>query len=102
MIYEFSAEQIAQINSMGMVSRFGAMQGPLLPSPDLPLTLDSFAGQYEEQAKYALKTFGLDGISWQMLAEMWAATDIDIFRDLADAGEDVVEFLREEHKKLEL
>ena len=97
MIYEFTADQIAQINGMGMCSRYGAMQGPILPSPDLPLTFDSLVEQYGDQAKYAVKTFGLEDSS--MLAELWASTDMDIFRDLVDSGVDVKEFLRSEGAK---
>ena len=101
MIYEFTTEQIEQINGLGFISRYGAMQGLVTPSPDLPLTFESLVEQYGDQAKYALKTFGLDGDNWRMLAELWAGMDIDIFRDIAASGVDLKEFLRGERKKVE-
>jgi hypothetical protein len=102
MIYEFTAEQIEQINGLGLFSRYGAMQGTVTPSPDLPLTFDSLVEQYGDQAKYASRAFGLDESKWKALAEIWAGTDIDIFRDLAASGVDLKEFLRSEHQKVEL
>ena len=101
MIYEFTEEQIAQINGMGLFSRYGAMQGLVIPSADLPMTYDSLVEQYGDQARYASKVFGLDEASWRMLAELWAGTDIDIFRDIAISGVDVKEFLRSQVSKVE-
>lgn len=102
MVYEFTEEQIAQINGLGPVSRYGAMQGLVLPSPELPLTYDSLVEQYGDQAKYASMAFGLDEANWRSLAEMWAGIDLDIFRDIETSGLDVREFLRSEHQKVEL
>lgn len=101
MVYEFTTEQIEQINGMGMFSRYGAMQGLVVPSPDLPVTYDSLVEQYGDQARYAVKTFGLEESFCSMLAEMWAGMDIDIFRDIAASGVDLKEFLRGERKKVE-
>jgi hypothetical protein len=80
MIYEFSAEQVEEINGLGFVSRYGAMQGLVVPSPDLPLTYESLVEQYEDQARYVSRIFGMDEGNWRMLAELWAGIDIDIFR----------------------
>lgn len=93
MIYEFTEEQIAQINGMGLISRYGAMQGLVTPSADLPLTFDSLVEQYGDQAKYASRVFGLDEGNWRALAEMWAGTDMDIFRTIASSGVDVRDIL---------
>lgn len=93
MVYEFTAEQIEKINGMGFISRYGAMQGLVTPSADLPLTFDSLVEQYEDQARYASRVFGLDEGNWRTLAEMWAGTDIDIFRTVASSGVDVREIL---------
>ena len=101
MVYEFTEEQINQINGMGMFSRYGAMQGLVVPSPDLPVTYDSLVEQYGDQARYAVKAFGLEESCCSMLAEMWAGMDIDIFRDIAASGVDLKEFLRGESKKVE-
>jgi hypothetical protein len=96
MIYEFTEDQIAQINGMGLFSRYGAMQGLVIPSADLPVTLESLVEQYGDQARYASKVFGLDETQWRSLAEMWAVTDIEIFRDIELSGVDLKEFLRAE------
>ena len=101
MIYEFTEEQIAQVNSMGMFSRYGAMQGLVTPSADLPVTYDSLVEQYGDQARYAVKAFGLEESCCHMLAEMWAGMDIDIFRDIAASGVDLKEFLRGQVSKVE-
>lgn len=89
MIYEFTTEQIEQINGLGLFSRYGMMQGLVFPSPDLPLTYESLVEQYVDQAKYASRVFGMDEGNWKMLAEIWAGTDMDIFRDVAATGVDV-------------
>lgn len=93
MIYEFTAEQIEEINGLGLISRYGAMQGLVTPSADLPLTFDSLVEQYGDQAKYASRVFGLGEENWRTLAEIWAGIDIDIFRDIASLGGDVRDFL---------
>ena len=93
-VYEFTAEQIAQINGLGPFSRYGAMLGGVAPSPDLPLTYESLVEQYEEQAKYASRVFGLEEVHWRALAEMWAGTDISIFQLV-----DVKEAIRADIKK---
>ena len=93
MIYEFTTEQIEQINGLGMFYRYGMMQGLVTPSPDLPLTFESLVEQYGDQAKYASRVFGMDEGNWRALAEIWASTDMDIFQIVADTGVDVKSIL---------
>ena len=77
-IHEFNEEQINMIEDLGICSSIGAMQGCVVPSKGTELSFEAFVKDYEEQARYAARTFYNDESKWKQLAEVWAGVDIDI------------------------
>ncbi len=66
-----------------MFQEIGELQGGLVPDPDKEISIDSFVEQYKERAKEACQEKGWSEDVWRTLAEIWAQTDMDIFRDVA-------------------